>query len=40
MKVHAYTFRNEYNHLMWDHGQDPYVELEMFLNAGIDGFFR
>ena len=23
-KAHAFTFRNEYMKLYWDHGQDPY----------------
>ena len=24
LKVHAFTFRNEWMKLYWDHGQDPY----------------
>ena len=39
MKVHAYTFRNEYQHLNWNYGQDPYVEYEHYLQAGLDGYF-
>ena len=37
--VHVYTFRNEYIHLAWDYGQDPYTEYDYFLSMGIDGFF-
>ncbi|TRY67191.1 hypothetical protein TCAL_09237 [Tigriopus californicus] len=39
MDVHVYTFRNEWNHLNWDYGQDPYMEYETFLDMGIDGYF-
>ncbi len=35
----AFTFRNEYQHLNWDYGQDPYVEYERYLNMGLDGYF-
>ena len=37
--IHVYTFRNEYIHLAWDYGQDPYTEYDYFLSMGIDGFF-
>lgn len=39
MEVHAYTFRNEYHHLNWNYGQDPYNEYETYLNMGLDGYF-
>lgn len=38
MKVHGWTFANEWMKLYWDHGQDPYSQLEEFLALGIDGF--
>ena len=38
-KVHVYTFRNEYMHLAWDYGQDPYTEYDFFLSMNIDGYF-
>ena len=31
LKVHAFTFRNEWMKLYWDHGQDPYRNLITFL---------
>ncbi len=34
-----YTFRNEYEFLLWDYGQDPYEEYQRFLDLGIDGYF-
>ncbi len=46
IQVHAagleavlYTFKNEYDYLPWDFGQDPHMEYESFLDLGIDGFF-
>jgi glycerophosphoryl diester phosphodiesterase len=39
MKVYAWTFRNEWEYLSWDYGQDAYVEYETFLELGLDGFF-
>merc|ERR1711972_585450 len=39
LKAHAFTFRNEYMKLYWDHGQDPYSQLKDFLDLGIDGYF-
>ena len=38
-EVHVYTFRNEYMHLVWEYGQDPYTEYEFYLSLGIDGYF-
>ena len=37
--VHVYTFRNEYMHLVWEYGQDPYTEYDFYLSMGIDGYF-
>ena len=31
LKVHAFTFRNEWMKLYWDHGQDPYRHAKYFL---------
>ena len=31
LKVHAFTFRNEWMKLYWDHGQDPYRHTKYFL---------
>ena len=31
LKVHAFTFRNEWMKLYWDHGQDPYRHTQDFL---------
>ena len=28
LKVHAFTFRNEWMKLYWDHGQDPYRYMQ------------
>ena len=40
LKVFSWTFRNEYDELSsWDDGQDPYVEYQRFLDAGLDGYF-
>jgi len=39
LKVHAFTFRNEWMKLYWDHGQDPYSQLEEFHKLGLDGYF-
>merc|ERR1711972_613614 len=39
LKAHAFTFRNEYMKLYWDHGQDPYSQMEEFLDLGLDGYF-
>ena len=39
MKVAVWTFRNEYDFLKFDYGQDPYSEYEHFWQIGIDGFF-
>ena len=37
--VHVFTFRNEYMHLVWEYGQDPYTEYDFYLSMGIDGYF-
>ena len=37
-QICVYTFQNEYNHMVWDYGQDPYNEYELFLGMGIDAF--
>ena len=39
LDVHAFTFRNEDEKLLFEYGQDPYNEFEKFLNLGIDGYF-
>jgi len=39
LKAHGFTFRNEWMKLYWDHGQDPYSQLEEFYDLGIDGYF-
>jgi len=39
LKAHCFTFRNEWMKLYWDHGQDPYSQLEEFLKLGVDGYF-
>ena len=39
MDVHAFTFRNEDEKLLFEYGQDPYNEYQKFLDLGIDGFF-
>ena len=39
LKAHGFTFRNEWRKLYWEHGQDPYSQLEEFLELGIDGYF-
>lgn len=39
LKVHAFTFRNEWMKLYWDHGQDAYSQLEEFHELGLDGYF-
>jgi len=39
LKVHCFTFRNEWMKLYWENGQDPYAEMEEFLDIGIDGYF-
>jgi len=39
LKAHCFTFRNEWMKLYWDHGQDPYSQLEEFLALGTDGYF-
>ena len=39
LKVHTYTMQNEYEHLAFDYGQDPYEEFKMFDSLGIDGIF-
>ena len=39
LDVHAFTFRNEDEKLLFEYGQDPYNEFETFLNLGIDGYF-
>ena len=31
LKVHAFTFRNEWMKLYWDHGQDAYRHTKYFL---------
>ena len=38
MKIHCYTFRNEYIHLKWDYGQDPYEEYEEFIEVRNPAF--
>ena len=37
--AHGWTFKNEWDNLYWQNGQDPYSELEEFLELGLDGFF-
>ena len=37
--AHAWTFKNEWTNLYWENGQDPYSEMEEFLQLGLDGFF-
>ena len=37
--AHAWTFKNEWSNLFWENGQDPYSEMEEFLQLGLDGFF-
>eukprot|EP00090_Calanus_glacialis_P015355 TRINITY_DN2423_c0_g1_i4.p1 TRINITY_DN2423_c0_g1~~TRINITY_DN2423_c0_g1_i4.p1 ORF type:complete len:412 (-),score=121.17 TRINITY_DN2423_c0_g1_i4:165-1400(-) len=39
LKAHCFTFRNEWMKLYWEHGQDPYSQLEEFLELGTDGYF-
>ena len=39
LKVHVFTFRNEYDHLPWDYEQDPYEEFQLYLEQGIDAYF-
>ena len=39
IKAHGFTFRNEWRKLYWEHGQDPYSQLEEFYDLGIDGYF-
>jgi len=39
LKVHCFTFRNEWMKLYWESGQDPYSDLEEFLALGNDGYF-
>lgn len=39
LKVHCFTFRNEWMKLYWQHGQDPYSQLEEFLELGTNGYF-
>ena len=39
LKVHVFTFRNEGMFMPWSDGCDPYVELDMFRQLGVDGFF-
>jgi len=39
LKAHGFTFRNEWRKLYWEHGQDPYSQLEEFYDLGIDGYF-
>ena len=37
--AHVWTFKNEWNNLYWENGQDPYSEMEEFLQLGVGGFF-
>jgi len=37
--AHVWTFKNEWDNLYWENGQDPYSEMEEFLQLGVDGFF-
>ena len=39
IKAHGFTFRNEWRKLYWEHGQDPYSQLEEFYDLEIDGYF-
>jgi glycerophosphoryl diester phosphodiesterase len=39
LAVHCYTFKNEWTGLYWQSGQDPYAELDEFIELGTDGFF-
>ena len=37
--IHAWTFRNEHETLIFDYGLDPYAEFEEMLRLGVDGYF-
>lgn len=39
LQVHPYTFRNEDQFMALDYGADPYEELKMFIDLGVDGLF-
>nr|ACO15632.1 Glycerophosphoryl diester phosphodiesterase precursor [Caligus clemensi] len=39
LKLHLYTFRNEWTEIPWDFGKDPYKEYEEYVRLGVDGFF-
>lgn len=39
LRVHPYTFRNEYQYLAWDYRIDPHLEYQQFLDLGVDGYF-
>jgi glycerophosphoryl diester phosphodiesterase len=39
LKVHAYTFRDEPQHLAKDYGNDPIAEYLQFYRLGLDGVF-
>ena len=38
-EVHVFTFRNEDQFLLFEYGQDYYLEFQKFMDLGIDGFF-
>lgn len=38
LKIHTWTTRNEDRYLIWEYGQDPYLEYEdLVMNALVDG---
>ncbi|ESO01366.1 hypothetical protein HELRODRAFT_192312 [Helobdella robusta] len=39
LRIHTYTFRNEFMFLPWDYHQDPCNEMMDFFLLGIDGYF-
>ncbi|CAK8686228.1 unnamed protein product [Clavelina lepadiformis] len=39
LKVHSFTFQNEFQFLAWQYGADPYREYDKFVPLGVDGFF-
>ena len=40
LKVHAFTFRNEWMKLYWDHGQDPYRYAKYFVSLTFPILFQ
>eukprot|EP00736_Rhodelphis_marinus_P005064 Rmarinus@m.29162 len=39
LRVHAFTFRNEYHYMTWDMLHDPLNELRVFTEGGVDAVF-